>query len=121
MTARECTRALADIRSARDPGMRSWLAGAVDAIHVEAIVVAMHTMALWARLRRAVGGWLAPGSGSGGGGGSISSSGGGGVDKTGGGGNGGDEGDEDSGLPPLQKLPAEFVAATARSSGVAAA
>ena len=95
MTARECTRALSEMRSAQRPGLRSWLAGAADAAHVEAVVAAMGAMAWWAWLRRAVFG----------GGGARGGGGGGEKQKQ-------QQAAAEEPLPPLQALPAEFVAAT---------
>lgn len=100
MTARECTRALSDIRSQRDPGLRSWLMGAVDAAHVELIVAFMRAAGLWASLRRRAGAL------AGGGGGKAAAKGG--EQK----GEAAEEEEEEGGLKPLGKLPAEFVAAT---------
>jgi hypothetical protein len=109
MTARECTRAIADIRSARQPGLRSWLAGAADAVHVEAIVVAMHVAALWASLRHALSAWRSGGAQQQ----RLRA-----EERVGKGAE--EEEEEDSGLPPLQQLPAEFVAATTGSGAPAA-
>ncbi|KAI8470915.1 MAG: ABC1 family-domain-containing protein [Monoraphidium minutum] len=99
MTARECTRALSDIRSERAPGLRSWLARTRDAAHVEFVVLAMRGLALWAAVRSALWGRRRGGARSGGGGAGAGGDGGGG------------------GLPPLEQLPAEFVAATAGGGG----
>jgi uncharacterized membrane protein YgcG len=97
ITARECTRALSDIRSREAPGLRSWLRGWADAAHVEFVIAAMRLAALWASLRR-------PARARGGGGGG---------DGAGGGAQGGAEaGAGGGGLPPLGNLPPEFVAAT---------
>jgi hypothetical protein len=117
MTARECTRALADIRSSRDPGLRSWWAGRVDALHVEVIVAAMHAAAIWAGLKRRLGGWGGSSAAAGKRVGISSSS------DTSSSSSGSSVGEQEVGedglaLPPLEKLPAEFVAAT--TGGVAA-
>ncbi|GBF89209.1 hypothetical protein Rsub_01926 [Raphidocelis subcapitata] len=100
MTARECTRALSDIRSARSPGLRSALAAWLDAAHVEAVVAAMRAASAWAALRRAV--WGAPGPR--GGRAAPAAAAAAAAEAAG-------EGDG-AALPRLQKLPAEFVAAT---------
>ena len=48
ITARECTRAFADWRAQQRPGLRSWVAGIVDTVGVEARIAAMHFLAWWA-------------------------------------------------------------------------
>jgi hypothetical protein len=78
--------------------------GAWDAAHVEVIVAALRVASLWASLRR-----------------SLMSSGAGGR-RGGGDGGGGEEGEAggEGALPPLQQLPAEFVAATSGAAGAGA-
>ena len=57
ITARECTRALAEQRQVSAPGVRSRLAGLGDTLGVEARIGALSLLAWWAALRAR---WAAP-------------------------------------------------------------
>lgn len=54
ITARECTRALADMEWERKPSVGTWLHGQVDMWRVEFIMLAMRAMTWLAMLRAAV-------------------------------------------------------------------
>lgn len=73
ITARECTRALADLQRRERPGWGSWLAARVDVLRVELMMAALRLAAWWTSVRRSSSSTGCSGGGSANGGGASSS------------------------------------------------
>lgn len=56
-TARECTRALSQIRYEQNPGLASLAQGAIDKVRVEVRVLLMQTLALYEKVRASMVSW----------------------------------------------------------------
>ncbi|KAF6264636.1 ABC1 family-domain-containing protein [Scenedesmus sp. NREL 46B-D3] len=55
ITAKTCSRALAEMDMQQSPGVRSWLAGRASMLRVELVMAAMRVMGLWVAAQRALG------------------------------------------------------------------
>jgi hypothetical protein len=54
ITARECTRALAEREMEQHPGLLTWVGAQAQLLHVEALMLAMSAASWWLRLRAAL-------------------------------------------------------------------
>lgn len=55
ITAKTCSRALAEIEMQQSPGVASWVAGQLGLLRVELVMGLMHVMSMWVALQRAIG------------------------------------------------------------------
>lgn len=55
ITAKTCSRALAEMEMQQSPGVGSWLSGRLSMLRVELVMGVMRVMGLWVSLQRALG------------------------------------------------------------------